>query len=298
MKTTNVKIFGFSALAVIIIVALSIFFNDYKAKQEAQFQQEQDRGNTLAVKLHQRDSLINEYVTTFNQIEKDLNYIKEKESLIGAQSEDPEFKQDTKESIIEDIQLVNTLLEQNKQKIAELEKKLKKSGIEINGLNEKMKMLAETIELRDKNIEELKVFLAEKDVELAQMNQEIVKMDSLVQVKNGVIDEKQYELNKAFVAYGNYKDLKEKGIITKEGGFLWLGQNVTLKEDFTQDQFEQIDITQTTTIPVNAREAELITEHPAGSYEWVKDNETIAYMVINNPSEFWKVSKYAVLETK
>jgi len=298
MKTTNVKIFGFSALAVAIIVALSIFFNDYKTKQEAQFQQEQERGNTLAVKLHQRDSLINEYVSTFNQIEQDLNYIKEKENLIGTQSEDPEFKNDSKQGIIEDIQLVNTLLEQNKQKIADLQKKLKSSGIEINALNEKMKMLADNIELRDKSIEELKATLAEKDVALAEMNTQIVQMDSLVKVKNGVIDEKQYELNKAYIAYGAYSDLKEKGIITKEGGFLGLGKTVTLSDSITQDKFEQIDITQTTTIPVNAKQAELITEHPAGSYEWVKDNETIAYMVINNPSEFWKVSKYAVLETK
>ncbi|HPE57970.1 MAG TPA: hypothetical protein P5514_09550 [Bacteroidales bacterium] len=298
MKTTNVKIFGFSALAVAIIVALSIFFNDFKAKQEAQFMQEQERGNTLAVKLHQRDSLINEYLTTFNQIEKDLNFIKEKENLIGSQTDDPEFKQDSKQSILEDIQLVNTLLEQNKNKIADLQRKLKSSGIEVSGLNEKIQMLAETVELRDKSIEELKTVLAQKDFELAQMNEKIVEMDSLVNVKNLVIDEKQYELNKAYIAYGNYKDLKEKGIITKEGGFLWMGQSVNLKEDFAQDQFEQVDITQTTTIPVNAKKAELITEHPAGSFEWVKDDETIAYLVINNPTEFWKVSKYAVLETK
>ena len=113
MKTTNVKIFGFSALAVAIIVALSIFFNDYKAKQEAQFMQEQERGDALAIKLHQRDSLINEYLTTFNQIEKDLNFIKEKENLIGSQTDNPEFTQDSRINILEDIQLVNALIEQN-----------------------------------------------------------------------------------------------------------------------------------------------------------------------------------------
>lgn len=298
MKTTNVKIFGFSALAVAIIVALSIFFNDYKAKQEAQFTQEQERGNTLAIKLHERDSLINEYLTTFNQIEKDLGFIKEKENLISSQTDDPEFKHDSRQTILEDIQLVNSLIDQNKNKIADLQRKLKKSGIVVSGLNEKMQMLAETIELRDKSIEELKTVLAEKDFQLAELNQQVVEMDSLVNMKNLVIDEKQYELNKAWIAYGNYKDLKEKGIITKEGGFLWMGKNVELKEDFAQDQFEQVDITQTTTIPVNSKKAELITDHPAGSYEWVKDDETIAYMVINDPSEFWKVSKYAVLETK
>ena len=66
----------------------------------------------------------------------------------------------------------------------------------------------------------------------------------------------------------------------------------------SDEYFEKIDITTTKTITVNAKKAELITEHPEGSYEWVQENDLIAYMVINDPREFWKMSKYAVLETK
>jgi len=41
----------------------------------------------------------------------------------------------------------------------------------------------------------------------------------------------------------------------------------------------------------------LVTEHPAGSYELVRqDEDQIASIAILNPDEFWKISKYAVVE--
>jgi hypothetical protein len=46
--------------------------------------------------------------------------------------------------------------------------------------------------------------------------------------------------------------------------------------------FKEIDITQTKTIPVNSKNARLVTEHPSGSYEMVKENENlISYITIN-----------------
>jgi hypothetical protein len=51
------------------------------------------------------------------------------------------------------------------------------------------------------------------------------------------------------------------------------------------------------TIPVNCKNAKLITEHPSGSYEMIRENEKqIAYIAIKDPEEFWKISKYAVVE--
>ncbi len=298
MKRTNILIIGLSLLGVALIVALAVYFNDIQQTQEAQLKIETNRSDVLALKLHERDSIVNEYVTTFNLIEKDLSYIKEQENILDAKSKNPEFTKDKKQAIIDDIKLVNSLLDQNKQRIAELNKKLKNSGIEIAGLNEKITMLSEAINQRDISMEGLKDELAQKDIQLSQLNQRVGQMDSVVTVQTNVINSKQAELNKGYIAYGNYKDLKEKGIVTKEGGILTIGSNVTLSDNLDQQNFEKIDITQTTTIPVHSKKAKLITTHPEGSYEWVEDNGQIAYMVIDHPEEFWKVSKYAVVETK
>ena len=298
MNTKSVIIFGLSALFVVAIASGYFLFTDYQNKQTAKLQFEEDRNNSLAVKLFQRDSLVNDYLATFSQIEAELLYIKEQEKILDAQSKDPEFSDNTKNQIVQDIQLVYSLLEENKQKIAALNKKLKNSGVEIKGLNEKLSMLSQTIEERDKSIEELTTTLFHKDTEINQLIELVAQVEDSVINQQKIIDFQTDQLNKAFIAYGNYKELKEKNILTKDGGFLGMGKTKTLKEDLSNEYFTEVDITREKSFPVFSKDASLITEHPAGSYEWITENDTITYMLVLNPDEFWKISKYAVVETK
>jgi len=298
MKTKSIIIWGLSTLIVVLAISGGIFFKDYQKKQTAMYSLEQERGNSLAIKLHERDSLVNDYVETFNQIEKDLLIIKEKENLLEMQSQDPELAQNKKVKISEDIQMIYSLIEQNKKKIADLSRKLKNSGVEIAALNQKIKHLATVIEERDSSMMVLNQELVQKDLDIADLNGKMGDLETVVTSQKGVIADQVNEINKAYFATGHYQDLEEKGIITKDGGFLGLGKTTSLQAVFSGEYFEKIDITQTKSIPVNAKKAELITEHPEGSYEWVEENEQIAYMMINDPQEFWKISKYAVLETK
>jgi hypothetical protein len=104
-------------------------------------------------------------------------------------------------------------------------------------------------------------------------------------------------MNKAFVASGTYKELKAKGLLTKEGGFIGLGKTKTLATSFPDSSFKQIDITIMKSIPVNSKNAKLISEHPANSYKLIRDKDKkIESIEITDPAEFWKISKYAVVE--
>jgi hypothetical protein len=57
-------------------------------------------------------------------------------------------------------------------------------------------------------------------------------------------------------------------------------------------------ITETQRIMLNAKKAELITEHPTASYEMVANDTSVSYIEIKDPAEFWKITRYAVVETK
>lgn len=298
MKAKNVVIFGVSSVIVILAITGIFFFMDIQKNYDAKLQLNEDRNNSLALQLFERDSLVNEYVVAMNEIESDLRLIKEKENLLDATTQNPEFSKSHKEKISHDIELIYSIIEKNKQRIADLTSSLKKSGMEIKAMDDKIAMLSDAIEERDQSVELLNQELAKKDIVVNNLHEQIAVVETTVNTQKNIISTQTGELNTAFIASGNYKELKDKGIITKEGGLLGLRAVQSLKDDFDQTNFEQIDITQTTTIPVNSKKAELITEHPAGSYEWVQEDELIAYMVINNPKEFWKVSKYAVVETK
>jgi hypothetical protein len=106
-------------------------------------------------------------------------------------------------------------------------------------------------------------------------------------------------MNKGFIASGTYKSLKAKGLISKEGGFLGLGKKESLHPDVSDNVFTQVNIRETKSIPVNSKSAKLITEHPSSSYELVRDKDNkIASIDIKDPDQFWKISKYAVVEIK
>jgi hypothetical protein len=271
----------------------------YDNEQKRQISVIENQKHSFTELLTKRDSVINEWMLTFDQIEKDLNIVKEKENIITIKASDKEFSKDKKQLILKDIEFINTLLDQNKKKIASLTAQLKNSGGAIKGLQVKVAELEASMKLRENEISELKVALVEKDFAIGQLNVRMSEQQTAIAQKDEKISNQINEMNKAYVAFGTSKDLKEKGILAKEGGFLGLGKKESLPADFSDGAFTQINITETKSIPVNSKTAKFITEHPSSSYELVRDNDNkIASIEIKDPAQFWKISKYAVVEIR
>ena len=47
-----------------------------------------------------------------------------------------------------------------------------------------------------------------------------------------------------------------------------------------------------------AKKAELISPHPADSYQVVSNDSIVEYIQITQPEKFWKKTRYAVVETR
>jgi hypothetical protein len=271
-------------------------YNYEQAKQLAAIEDQKDAFTEM---LTTRDSVISEWMLTFDEIEKDLNIVKEKENIITISSSDKEFSKDKKQQILKDIEYINSLLDQNKKKIASLTAQLKNSGGAIKGLQIKVAELEASMKLRESEISDLKVALVAKDFEIGQLNTRMTDQQIAIAQKDERINNQNYEMNKAFVAYGTYKDLKAKGLVSKEGGFLGLGKKESITSDFADSSFTQVNINEIKTIPVNSKTAKLITEHPVNSYEIMRDADNrIASIEIKDPDQFWKISRYAVVEIK
>jgi len=253
--------------------------------------------------IQQKDSIVSDMDNTFNEIETNLKFIKEKRNQISMiQSEGGKNR---KQLLVEDVKLMDNMLEESEKKIAELEGKLKKSGLNMASYEKRLKALTENMESQTIEIAELKKVVEEKNVNLAVLN---TKVDSLgldikdkvdsINYKQKVIVERTNTLNTAHVVKGTFKELKAEGILDREGGILGLGSNKAIQENFDSKNFTELDIRDTKTIPVNAKKAVLISEHPNNSYKLVEENGQIAYLEINDPQEFWRISKYAVIQVK
>jgi hypothetical protein len=282
---------------VVLLIAVFIAFSLYKHDHKQLLSQMETQKNSFTEKLTSRDSSIGEWVTTFGEIEKNIALIKEKEHIIATNSSTGELSRNNKQQILDDIKYINTLLEQNKKKIALLNSQLNKSGGTIKGLQTTIAGLEASVKQSESDIADLKATLLTKKFEIEQLNTEKTELQVANVQKDEKIKTQTYEMNKAFLACGTFKQLKAKGLLTKEGGFIGLGKTKTIAASFPDSSFKQIDITVMKSIPVNSKNAKLISEHPANSFQYIRDKDKkIESIEITDPAQFWKISKYAVVE--
>jgi hypothetical protein len=288
------------ALIVSIIVLLAgaiTAYSLYSREHKKLLSMMEEQKVTLTDKITARDSVISEWIMTFDDIEKNISLIKEKEKIITQNSSNTEISKDKRQQVLDDISYINTLLEQNKKKIASLNAQLKKSGGTIKVLQDKITVLEATMKANENEIAELKTQLVDKKFEVEQLNTQMSVLNDTLAKKDEKISTQTNELNKAFYAVGTYKELKAKGLLTKEGGFIGLGKTASLTGNLPDSALVKIDITKTLSISLDAKSAKLISEHPAGSYELVRSGDKrIKSLDIKDPAVFWKISKYAVLE--
>ena len=282
---------------IILVVAMIIVYSLYHREHTIMLNQMATQKDSLNEKITSRDSVIGEWITTFDEIEKNIAMIKEKENIITMNSSNNELSKDRRQQVLDDIQYINSLLEANKQKIASLNAQLKKSGGTIKALQNKIASLEASVKQSEIEISDLKSTLVSKNFEIDQLNTQNSELKNTIVQKDEKITKQTYEINKGFYACGTTKQLKAKGLLTKKGGFIGLGKTKSIAGSFSDSSFVEIDITKTKSIPVNSRKAKLISEHPVNSYQFIRDKDNkIESVEIKDPALFWKISKYAVVQ--
>ena len=277
------------AFFVIIILTNFLLSNCSKGSDESENSIKDSIENvngSLNGKLTEKDAAIQELVSSFNEIQENLNTIKEKEKIISKVTSDGDVK--IKENQIkEDIQSIYDLMAKNKDRIGSLSKKLKNSKLQIDGLEKMIDNMQATLNLKDSEIEELKTKIEGLNVELSSLTTNYKAVENESNQKTEII-------NTAFYAIGTSKELKEKNVITKEGGIIGLGKTTKLSSDFNKEYFTKINIEKTTSINLGAKKIKILTTHPSNSYKLIGE-KPIEKLEITNTKEFWSASKYLVI---
>jgi chromosome segregation ATPase len=245
-----------------------------------------DVNSGLSGKLNEKELALQEFISAFNEIQENLNTIKEKEKIVVNSSSQGDVK-NKQEQIKEDIQAIYDLMAKNKSRINVLSKKLKDSNLKLEGMQLMIENLQNSLNMKDEEIVELKNKIESLHIELSSLK---TNYDDL----KGENEVKTTTLKTAYYAFGTSKELKEKNIITREGGFIGIGKSTKIKDDLNKEYFTKIDIDQTGSINIGAKKAKIVTTHPSGSYKLVGD-KSVEKIEITNAEEFWSVSKYLVI---
>jgi DNA repair exonuclease SbcCD ATPase subunit len=238
--------------------------------------------------LNSKEEEILTYISSLNEIQENLTQIKEKEKIMTTRFDNGnEITPTMKQQIIEDINLINELLQENKDKMAALSSRLKKSNLKIAELEKMIEMLATQVQEKDAQIAQLQTKLAEANEQIRVLFEEYnFRLEEL--------SEKEELLNTAYYCYGTAKELLDNGVITKEGGFIGIGKSKKLADDFNKKYFTQVDISTFYELDLAASKAKLVTTHPSDAYE-IKGEKTADKLIIKNPEAFWSASKYLVI---
>lgn len=277
---------------VIMSVVLLAACNSGKKEYEAL----QARYDSLLSIGFTKDTALYGYIESFNEIQANLDSIKQAEMLISQKTAgNGELDVTQEEQINRDINLIYEMLRKNKQTITDLRSKLKKSGGKVSELEKMVDRMAMQIEEKDGQITELRSQLEKMNVQIEILYTDIDNLTTESQAKSQTIEEQTTALNTAWYVVGTKRELLDHSILTREGGFAGIGANKKLKQDFSRDYFTTTDITVLRSIPLSKKKATLVTTHPSQSYKIYGTEKAADSLVILNPKDFWSVSKYLVV---
>jgi len=205
-----------------------------------------------------------------------------------------------KQQIVMQLNQVKEILAQNKKRIEQLQRQSAQKGKESS-------TLALTIKRMETELEEKTAFLASLQNELAKKNIIIEELATTVDSLNTnvavlhQVSEKQQDtiknqdtnLNTIWYSVATSEILKEAKIITSNGLFR---PKTVLDKDFDRNAFIQADLRSLATVATGSKRIKILSSHPQDSYKLVTDENKIITIEIINPSKFWSVSRYLVVQ--
>lgn len=251
----------------------------------------------LAQAIADRDSLF----VLVNEITGDMSQIKELEKILAINNSLETESSSQREQIKNDIEAIKLTLQQRREKLDQLEKKLKMSKLSNSKLEKTIATLSAQIDSQNVEIETLTTKLFHAKGEIVKLEQD---NDSLSQTIQNVSSQKAQveeianqaisninELNKCYYAIGSKKELKNKNIL--ESGFL--KKTKVLENEFDDKFFSTADRRTLNTINLHSKKAKILTNHPENSY-LIEDQNGQKILKIKDRDAFWNLSNYLVIQ--
>ena len=288
MKSKTLLLFTVIAL---IFTSCNTKSGDYEALQAER--------DSLARVQQQMQEEIDSYFATMNQIEANIEKIKNAEKVISMQPIGNDTDIDTRNKLTDDLAYINEMLKVNREEIEQLKRKLKRSTIQSSELERTITRLTKALEAETIKVKELETKLEEKDALIYQLSDEIETISSDVEnlkedneLKSSKLREQDEAINTAWYVFGTKSELKEQKIVTSDG---WFRPSRVLESDFNKNYFVRIDARKTKSIPLYSSRAKILSTHPKSSYSLEKENDSFT-LLITDTETFWSVSKYLVIE--
>lgn len=283
----------------LIVFIFSLFLlacGDSKEKKEntalkAEIEKLKAENETLKAGDAKMKSSITEFNKFLKEVEANLASIDENKTMLAEINKEGTNTKDTQALIKARVEKIKELMENSKLKILNLDRSLTKLRKESGDKSDEIMAL-------DRQVKGLTRDLMQRDQQIEELDSELAEAEDLYNLKMAESKELKAIINRAFLITGNAKDLKEKGIVDKEGGFIGLGKVKVLNANASDTLFTRIGKEETNEVQLGVKSAKLISNHPDGTYNLVEADGKVTKLVITDKQQFWKDGNYLVIETK
>jgi uncharacterized coiled-coil protein SlyX len=201
-----------------------------------------------------------------------------------------ETPQTHRDAVLERIALLKAGLERTKERIQDLDDRLKKSGTRIAGMERMIVGLRKTVAEKEQ-------LIAQLGGEVDSLETRVAGLSADVEVKQLEVEDRQRELATVFYAMGTKKELTKSGVVEEKGGVLGLGETLKPTGQVNEALFTALDTDQEDVIRIPAEKARVLSAQPVSSYELRPVSKELVELRILDPKEFRKVRHLVILMT-
>ena len=276
------------------MVALALIFSPSCVQNSSEYKRIQAQNDSLALVNARNTTEMEEVLSLLNEVEDNFRSIKTAENYLSVQSNSSgELNPSTKERINSDMKLITETLEKNRQKIAELENKIQSSSLQSTQLQQSLSKVRLDLDQKTMALVTLNEELERKNQKISELSESVSNLSKDVQElrvqsnsQQQTINQQHKEIVTVYYCFGTSNELKKQKILVDDK----LGAN------FNRDYFIRVnDFNKLQTIQLWAKKGQLVSKHPEGSYEFIKDANNQIELHIIDPANFWSLTKYLVV---
>ncbi len=268
--------------------------NDGLKKNDADVAEANRAVDSLSRSNQQLERELDMMLSIYNDVAESMQSINEAQGrvIINQRAEG-----DNRRRLIqEDMRYIQETLAENKALIQKLRDQLQQGNIKSQQLQRTINDLMSQLETKNAEIQKLRAELEAKDIHIAELDERVASLTENIGQLNedvgslqDVNAQQDQQLHAAWYAIGSKSELKQYNIL-KDGR--------VLEGEFDASYFNQVDIRQLSTLPLHSKKVEILTTHPADSYNLVRDDNKLYTLQILDPQRFWSTSKYLVIQVK
>jgi len=275
-------------ISLLLLGATLVTYSKYK-KSAADYAQATSDEQSMRQRY---DGAVSEIV----MIQDSLNTI-----VLGGESVLPEAQQGEAPGTLHDtvlsrIATLKASVERTKDRIEELDAKLKRGGVKIAGLERMIAGLRKSASEKEARIAALSTQVDTLQTQVVGLNTEVQSKQQDLDQKQQELTDRQHELATIFYTMGTKKELTKSGVIATKGGVLGFGKTPRPTGTVNESSFTPLDTDQETVIRIPAQKAQVLTAQPVASYTIQPVSKDEVELRIVDPKEFRKVRHLIILK--